>query len=154
MGEILNLLTRRNLLYKVVPKPDGALDVNVQLGTADFPQDAAANPYEFAARVRAKLGDDKRLVRLYGTATVIARLTGDRTRARLSLLAFEGRRQQNAGSQAIRARVLGRYKPTRFAGYGAGATAVLGDLRHPGDTTEFWIPSFRTCAVIDLEAIK
>ena len=72
LNEVLNLLTRRNLLYKVVPAPDRTLDLNVQLGTPDFPAEAAANPYEFAARVRAKLGDDKRLVRLYGTSTVIA----------------------------------------------------------------------------------
>ena len=80
LNEVLNLLTRRNLLYKVVPAPDRTLDLNVQLGTPDFPAEAAANPYEFAARVRAKLGDDKRLVRLYGTSTVIARLTGDKSR--------------------------------------------------------------------------
>ena len=74
--------------------------MNVQLGTPDFPAEAAANPYEFAARVRAKLGDDKRLVRLYGTSTVIARLTGDKSRARLYLLSFSSRRQQDAGAQA------------------------------------------------------
>ncbi len=100
LNEVLNLLTRRNLLYKVVPAPDRTVDLNVQLGTPDFPTDAAANPYEFAARVRAKLGDDKRLVRLYGTSTVIARLTGDKTRARLYLLSFGSRSQQNAGAQA------------------------------------------------------
>jgi hypothetical protein len=154
MGEVLNLLTRRNLLYKVVQKPDRAVDVNVQLDTPDFPKDAAANPYEFAARVRAKVGDDKRLVRLYGTSTVLARLTGDATRARLFLLSFDNRRQQNAGAQAIRGRVRGRYQPKRFAGYGADAAAALTDLRHPGDATEFWVPSFKTCAVVDLEAIK
>src|SRR5688500_7230934 len=100
LDEVLNLLTRRNLLYKVVPAPDRTLDLNVQLGTPDFPAEAAANPYEFAARVRAKLGDDKRLVRLYGTSTVLARLTGDKGRARLFLLSFCCRRMQDAGAQA------------------------------------------------------
>jgi hypothetical protein len=154
LGEVLNLLTRRNLLYKVVRAPDPALDLTVQLGTPDFPTEAAANPYEFAARVRAKLGDDRRLVRLYGTSTVIARLTGDRAHARLYLLSFGARRQQSAGPQAIRVRVVGRYEPTKFAGYGAGPDAKLGDLRHPGDATEFWVPSFTTCAIVDLAAIK
>ena len=60
----MNLLTRRNLLYKVVPAPDRTLDLNVQLGTPDFPEEAAANPYEFAARVRAKLASACSLVRL------------------------------------------------------------------------------------------
>jgi len=154
LNEVLNLLTRRNLLYKVVPAPDPALDLNVQLGTPDFPAEAAANPYEFAARVRAKLGDDKRLVRLYGTSTVIARLTGDKSRARLYLLSFGGRRQQNAGAQAMRVRVQGRYQPAKLAAFGANPTAALGDLRHPGTTTEFWVPDFNTCAIIDLEEMK
>ena len=128
--------------------------MNVQLGTPDFPAEAAANPYEFAARVRAKLGDEKRMVRLYGTSTVIARLTGDKNRARLFLLSFGSRRQQNAGPQAIRARVQGRYQPAKFAAYGASADAKLSDLRNPGNTTEFWVPDFNTCAIIDLEAMK
>jgi len=154
VNEVLNLLTRRNLLYKVVPAPDRTLDLNVQLGTPDFPAEAAANPYEFAARVRAKLGDDKRLVRLYGTSTVIARLTGDKSRARLYLLSFASRRQQDAGAQAIRVRVQGRYQPTKFAAYGGNPDAKVSDVRHPGTTTEFWVPDFNTCAIIDLEAMK
>ena len=158
LDEVLNLLTRRNLLYKVVPAPDRTLDLNVQLGTPDFPEEATANPYEFAARVRAKLGDDKRLVRLYGTSTVIARLTGDKSRARLYLLSFTGRRQQNAGAQAgveaIRVRVQGRYHPAKFVAYGASPEATVSDVRHPGTTTEFWVPDFNTCAIIDLEAMK
>ena len=154
LNEVLNLLTRRNLLYKVVPAPDRTLDLNVQLGTPDFPAEAAANPYEFAARVRAKLGDDKRLVRLYGTSTVIARLTGDKSRARLYLLSFSSRRQQDAGAQAMRVRLQGRYQPAKFAAYGGNPEAKLSDLRHPGTTTEFWVPDFNTCAIIDLEAMK
>ena len=154
MGEVLNLLTRQNLFYKVVKKPDTDLDLNVQLGTRDFPAEAAANPYEFAAQVRAKLGDDKRLVRLYGTSTVIARLTGHPKGARLFLLSFGSRRQQSAGPQAIRVRVVGRYRPTGFSPYGVSDEAKLGDLRNPGNTTEFWVPDFTTCAVIDLESIR
>ncbi|HEU4893451.1 MAG TPA: hypothetical protein VFT47_17975 [Vicinamibacterales bacterium] len=152
--EVLNLLTRRNLLYKVVPAPDRTLDLNVQLGTPDFPAEAAANPYEFAARVRAKLGDDKRLVRLYGTSTVIARLTGDKSRARLYLLSFSSRRQQDAGAQGIRVRLLGRYQSAKLAAYGGNPEAKVGDVRHPGTTTEFWVPDFNTLAIVDLEAMK
>ena len=154
LDEVLNLLKRRNLLYKVVPAPDRTLDLNVQLGTPDFPAEAAANPYEFAARVRAKLGDDKRLVRLYGTDAVIARLTGDKSRARLYLLSFRSRRQQNAGAQAIRVRLQGRYQPATFAAFGGSPEAKVSDVRHPGTTTEFWVPDFNICAIIDLEAMK
>jgi hypothetical protein len=155
MGEVLNMLTRRNLLYRVVSAPERTLPVTVQLGTPDFPPAAARNPVEFAARVRAKVGDDNRLVRLYGTSTVIARLTGDGKRARLYLLSFErGRRQQQGPNpQAIRVRLRGRYTPAKFAAYAAPPDAALTDLRHVGNTTEFWVPSFSTSAVIDLDAI-
>jgi len=155
MSEVLNMLTRRNLLYRVVSAPDRTLDLTVQLGTQDFPTEAAANPSEFAARVRSKLGDDKRLVRLYGTSTVIAHLTGDGKHARLYLLGYGGnRRLQSAGQQAVRVRVLGRYQPARLAAYGASQGATLTDLRNPGNTTEFWVPDFNICAIVDLDALK
>jgi hypothetical protein len=154
MGEVLNLLTRRNLLYQVVAAPDPALDLTVQLGTPDFPLESAVNPNDLAARVREKLGDDKRLVRLYGTSTVIARLTGDQERARLHLLNFATRRRQPGGDQALRVRVLGRYKPTQFAAYGAAQGATLTDLRHLEDATEFWVPDFAVIAIIDLQRTK
>ena len=154
LNEVLNLLTRRNLLYKVVPAPDRTLDLNVQLGTPDFPAEAAANPYEFAARVRAKLGDDKRLVRLYGTSTVIARLTGDKAaRGSICSRSVAGASKTPA-RKAIRVRVQGRYQPAKFAAYGGNPEAKVSDVRHPGTTTEFWVPDFNTCAIIDLEAMK
>jgi hypothetical protein len=155
MSEVLNMLTRRNLLYRVVSAPDPALGFTVQLGTPDFPSDAAKNPVEFAARVRAKLGDDNRLVRLYGTGTVIARLAGDGRRVRLYLLDFNRtRRRQPDDLQAIRVRLLGRYQPAKFAAYGAAPDAAPTDLRHVGNTTEFSVPSFNTIAIIDLGAVS
>jgi hypothetical protein len=155
MGEVLNMLTRRNLLYRVVTSPDPALDLTVQLGTQDFPAESAINPSDFAARVRARLGDDKRLVRLYGTSTMIAHLTGEAKRARLHLLVFSGnRRRQVGGDQAVRVRLLGRYRPTKFAGYGSAQDARLTDIRHPENTTEFWVPDFQISAIVDLEPVK
>jgi hypothetical protein len=154
MGEILNMLTRRNLLYRVVSAPDPALSFTVQLGTPDFPSDTAKDPVEFAARVRAKLGDDNRLVRLYGTSTIIVRLTGEGKRARLYLLAFDrSRRRQADDAEAIRVRVLGRYQPAKLAAYGVNPDAPPADLRHIGNTTEFWLPSFNTIAIVDLDAL-
>lgn len=154
LGEVLNLLTRRNLLYRVVPAAEGKLDVTVKVGSEDFPSEAAANPYDFAAKVRAKLGDDKRLVRLFGTSTTVARLTGDGKRARLYLLDYGGPRDRSMGGgdqQSVRVRVLGRYRPTRLAAYGAAAEAKLADVDNPGEATEFWLPSFATLAIVDLE---
>lgn len=152
MGEVLNLLTRRNLLYRVVDKPDPSLDLTVRIGSADFPAEAAANPHEFAQMVRAKLGDDKRLVRLYGTTTVIAHLTGDGTRARLHLLSYGRSRRGGTTLQAMRVRVLGKYTPT-LAGFGTTEGATLTDIDHPGDATEFWVPSFTAYAIVDLERV-
>jgi hypothetical protein len=162
LGEVLNLLTRRNLLYRVVAAPDRTLNLTIQLGTPDFPREAAANPSDFAARVRAKLGDDKRLVRLYGTSSVVAHLTGDGKRARLYLLSYGGRRSQQGGAQAgqrgqqaqgIRVRVLGRYQPARLAAYGAAPDAKLIDVENPGNATEFSLPPFTTCAIVYLNAV-
>jgi hypothetical protein len=119
-----------------------------------FPHGCAGNPYAFAALVQAKLGDDKRLVRIYGTNTVIARLTGDRTRARLFLLSYAAsRRQQRDNLQAMRVRVLGRYQPT-LAAYGAEQDTALTDIRHPDTATEFWIPDFSVIAIIDLKGAQ
>jgi hypothetical protein len=148
-------LSWRNLLYRVVPKPDRTLDLTVELGTPDFPEQTAANPSDFAGRVRAKLGDDKRLVRLYGTSTVMAHLTGDGKDARLYLLSYGGTRRQPAGTQqGIRVRVLGRYRPTTVAAYDAGPDAALKDVENPGEATEFSMPPFRTLAIVNLERLN
>ncbi len=150
MGEALNMLTRRNLLYRVVRQPDRRLDLTVELGTRDFPEDAAMNPSEFAARVRAKLGDDKRLVRLYGSTTAIVHLTGAGGRVRLYVLSYSRNRTQ----PGLRVRVLGRYQPAGVAAYGAASDVKLADVRHPGKTTEFSLPMFRTIAIADLTAMR
>lgn len=147
MGEVLNLLTRRNLLYRVVSKPDPQREMTVQLGTSDFPKQSAANPSDFAARVRNKLGDDKRLVRLYGTNTVIAHLTGDGKRTRLVLLSYSRNRTQ----PGVRVRLLNAYVPAKFVAYGTGSAAQLLDIEGSGSAVEFSVPPFSTIAIIDLE---
>jgi len=170
LDEVLNMLTRRNLLYRVVSAPDRNLDLTVQLGSKDFPLESAANPSDFAARVREKLSDDKRLVRLYGTSTVIAHLTGDGKRAQLYLLSYTraggrgqggaGRGQQGGGgtggggTQPIRIRLLGRYQPVKFAAYRAAEAAQLIDVENLGSSTEFSVPAFSTLAIIDLQITK
>jgi hypothetical protein len=145
MGEALNMLTRRNLLYRVVSRPERGLDLTVRLGTRDFPADAVTNPSEFAARVRAKLGDDKRLVRVFGSATAIAHLTGAGDRARLYVLSYSRNRNQ----PALRVRLAGRYRSADVAAYGVAPGAALADIRHPGGTTEFSLPPFSTIAIAD-----
>ena len=150
MGEVLNMFTRRNLLFRIVSRPDRQLDLTVQLGTNDFPTAAAANPSDFAARVREKLSDDKRLVRLFGTTSTIARLTGEAWRRRLVLVSYSRNRLQTD----VRVRVLGRFNPSRAAIYtGAAPEVKLTDITRPGNATEFTLSMFSTIAVIDLEAL-
>lgn len=148
MGEVLNMLTRRNLLYRVLATPDPKLDLTVRLGVPDFPKESVSDPSDFAARVRAKLGDDKRLVRVYGTNTSIVHLTGDAQRARIVLLSYSRNRVQ----QGVRVRILGRYRPAKFAAFGTAPDAQLTDTENPGSATEFSVPPFSTIAIVDLSA--
>ena len=142
-GEVMNLLTRRNLLFRLVSAPDPSLDLNIRLGAPEYPRAAAANPSEFASMVRRKLTDEKRLLRIYGSDVVIGRLTGDRSQARLHLL--------NYGSKTVeglRVRLLGAYKSAKLSA--PAGDAAVSDLAATGDAVEFSIPELGTCAIIDL----
>jgi hypothetical protein len=58
---------------------------------------------------------------------------------------------QTAAIQPIRVRVLGHYRPVKFAGYGVAEAAKLTDVENPGDRTEFTVSLL---GIIDLEATK
>ena len=133
-GEAMNLLTRRNLLFRIVKQPDPKLDLNVQPGAKD------ANPAEFAARVRQKLTDAKRLVRVYGSETVIVRLEGDGRRARVHLLNYGRDRLEG-----LRVRVRGNYRKVEML----GAEAL--DVVAGGGAIEFSVPALAVYAVADLQ---
>ena len=134
-GEVMNLLTRRNLLFRIVTAPDSSLDLNIRPGPP-------ANPAEFVAMVRQKLGDEKRLLRIYGSEVVIGRLTGDGSRARLHLLNYGGKKVEG-----LRVRLLGVYKGARVSAQGGGAAS---DFIAAGGATEFSLPALDSYAVIDL----
>jgi hypothetical protein len=151
MGELMYLLTRRNLLYRIVPRGDRSLAVTVEAGGPGFPRAALTNPSDFAARVREALGDDRRSVRLYGTSTAIARLTGDEGRRRLHLVSYSRNRNQ----PSIRVRLLGRYQPVSVAAFGAPPDAGVTEVRHPDNAaTEFSLPAFNTITVVDLTLLR
>jgi hypothetical protein len=137
-GEVMNLLARHNLLFRVVRAPDPKLDVNVQLG-AD-----AANPALFAQRVRQRVTDEKRLLRIYGSDVVLGHLTGDASRVRLYLLNYGGR-----PVHGLRIRILGNYPKATLAAFDLPA-AQLQDLAAASDATEFTVPEMNLLAVIDL----
>ena len=84
-GEVLNLLSRRNLLFRVVTAPDAKYDLNVQIGTQEFPKEEALDPFGFATLVRQKLTDEKRMLRIYGSDVVLGKINGDGQRLRVHL---------------------------------------------------------------------
>ena len=90
VGEVMNLLARRNLLFTAVPAPSPRFPINIRIGSKEYPEEEAANPSNFALKIRRQLTDDRRTVRIYGSETVLCRLTGDETRIRLHLLNYRG----------------------------------------------------------------
>ena len=145
-GEVMNLLVRDNLLFQLVPAPDRHLKVNVKLGTRDYPLQDAKNPGMIAHEVRANLTDEKRSVRVYGSAVVVARLTASGGRARLHLLNYDGAVRKVEG---IRVRLLGEY-PKHLLALADGENVELVDYVVDGGATEFTLPELKTYAVIDL----
>lgn len=145
-GELMNLLVRRNLLFRLETAPDRRMDLNVRYGEGEFAQPSNADPSSLAQRVRSDLTDDKRLIRVFGSEVVIARLTGSGDRLRIHLLnyAAAGRRVQE-----IRVVVKGRYTKHSLAVAGI-PDATLPDYAVEKDSTEFTVPSLKEYAVVDL----
>jgi hypothetical protein len=144
-GEVLNLMARRNLLFRVVQAPDPQYDLNVQIGAKEYPKAEAADPSAFATLVRQKLTDEKRLLRLYGSDVVLARLTGNGEQARVHLINYGG-----GVVDGLRVRVRGRYAQGTLAAYG-DEKAALTDYTVSDDGTEFTIPTMAAYAVVDLK---
>ena len=137
-GELMNLLTRRNLLYRIVTAPDPHLDLNIR------PKSEGADPSKLAQKIRAELTDEKRLLRLYGSEVVIARLVGAGGRVRIHLLNYA-----NRPVTGLRVRVLGNYPNWQVAAYDK-PNLKLEDLATADGATEFTVPEISTYAVIDL----
>jgi hypothetical protein len=144
LPEVLNLLSRRNLPYRVVAEPDKKLDLNIKIGSAQYPRDAVKNPNDFAARVREKLTDEKRLIRLFNTYTVLVNLTGDASKGRLYMVNYSRRPARD-----VRVRVLGNYAEIKLAEASDAAMAAK-DVVVTGGATEFTVPQIVTYAVVDL----
>jgi hypothetical protein len=143
-GEVLNLLARRNLLFRVVRAPDPKYDLNVQIGSKEYPKALAADPSAFAALIRQKLTDDKRLLRIFGSEVVLGRITGDGERVRVDLLNYGG-----GAVDGLRVRVRGVYRSGTLAAFGVKNTA-LNDFGASDGGTEFTIPEMGVYAMVDL----
>lgn len=148
VGEVMNLLARRNLLFKIATAPQRQLRVNIRLGSKEYPRASAANPSDFAQMIRRKLGDENRTLRVYGTEMVICRLVGDGARARLHLLNYSGREVEG-----LRVRLRGRFGESSAMAYGFDRVE-LGDVINDETATEFSISKMGVYAVVDLQVVK
>ncbi len=144
LGEVMNLLVRRNLLFQIVPAPQKQFAVNVKIGTPDYTAAEAADPSAFALKVRRQLTDERRGLRLFGSEVVIGRLTADAGRARLHLVNYGNR--EIAG---LRVRIRGAYRAGEAFVVDQGRAAIA-DIVAADGATEFSLPLIRTYAIVDL----
>ena len=143
-GELLNLLTRMNLLYRIEKDPDRNFRVNVRLGTKEFPREEVQNPSLAAHQVRSELGDDNRSLRVYGSEVVVGRLLAAPQQARVFLLNYTSR-----PVLGMRVRIRGAYSKGELHQAGV-ADAKPEDWTQDGPATEFTIPELHSFAVVDL----
>lgn len=148
LGEVLNLLLRRNLLFRIVREPDPKLPVTVTLGTADYPTAEAADPSAFALKIRRRLTDVRRTLRVFGSEVVIGRLTSDGARTRLHLLNYGGR-----DLDGVRVRLRGTYPEGAAFVAGQGRLA-LQERGIVDGGTEFTVPRLGAYGSVDLPAEK
>jgi len=148
LGEVLNLLVRRNLLVKLVKAPAADFGINVKLGTKEYPLKEAGEPSALALKVRRQLGDEQRALRLFGTEVVVGRLTRDGAHTRLHLLNYGGR-----DLEGLRVHLRGTF-PEGVA-YVAGAGRVpLAERTEVEGGTEFTVPRLGVYGVVDLPPVK
>jgi hypothetical protein len=133
-GELLNLLTRRNLLYRIVRAPDPKLRLNVKPDADD--------PHLFAAKVRERLTDDQRSLRIYGSEVVLCRMQATDRQARIHLLNYS-----RNNPDGVRLRIKGTYARGKLY----GSPKPLQDYTTAEGFTEFSLPELSTYAVVDLD---
>lgn len=137
-GEVMNLLSRRNLLYKIVPA-----------AKADFKLEKPANPYEYVLDLRDKFGDDKRAFRLFGSELTVAEVAREGRKVRIHLLNYGSR-----PVDTLRLRVRGGYTEASAKAHIYGSdNARLTEWQRDGAFTEFTLTALPLYGVIDLEDV-
>jgi hypothetical protein len=144
-GEVMNLLTRRNLLFKIVDAPSRHYPINIKLGTKEFPESDAADPSAFAQKIRRQLTDERRTLRIYGNEVVICRVTGDKSRLRLHLLNYSGRE-----ISGMRVRLRGNYSVANVRAFGYDKIEPE-EIVVAAGATEFTIPKLSTYGMVELQ---
>jgi hypothetical protein len=148
LGEVLNLLVRRNLLFRIVKAPSPDFAINVKLGTKEYPLKEAGEPSALALKIRRQLTDERRALRIFGSEVVIGRLTSDGSRARLHLLNYGGRE-----IEGLRIHLRGSFSQGAALVAGPGRV-VLEEHAVADGATEFTLPRLGAYGVIDLPAAK
>jgi hypothetical protein len=149
-GELMNLMVRKNLLFKLVPSPDRSLALNVKFSSADYPREEAADPSRLAQKVRTNLTDAKRTLRIFGAETFVGRVVGDGERTRIHLLNYLG--TQGSGFD-LRLRIRGRFLQPKATAFGV-VNANVQEYIVDAEATEFTLPELGMYAVIDLVAAR
>jgi hypothetical protein len=144
LGEVLNLLVRRNLLFRIVKAPDPNFRVNVQLGTKEYPMKEAGEPSALALKIRRQLTDAERTLRIFGNEAVIARLTGDAARLRVHLLNYGGR-----DIEGLRLRIRGERPDGELHVAGMGRVGLQERTVVDGGT-EYTLPRLGPYGVVDV----
>jgi hypothetical protein len=144
MGEVMNLLARRNLLFQVVRKPDPKYDLTLIIPSSQYSTADAADPAKLAVLIRLNLTDEKRLLRIFGSDAVLVRLNGDSTHVRVHLINYSDRKVEG-----LRVRVRGAYMQGTLAAFGQEKGA-LEDFSAADGATEFTIPYIDVYAAVDL----
>jgi hypothetical protein len=148
MAELMNMLVRRNLLFRpVLPHAPQSFPLVVQLGARGYRGDEARDPSELALKIRRQLTDARRTIRIFGSEVVIARFTADEGRARLHLLNYGGR-----SLEGLRVRLRGSYRIRQAWAAGFGSMEPT-DVTVAGDGVEFSLPALGTYAVVDLDRV-
>ena len=148
LGEVLNLLVRRNLLIRIVKAPSSDFGINVKLGTKEYPLKEAGEPSALALKIRRQLTDEQRALRIFGSEVVIGRLASDGSRARLHLLNYGGR-----DIEGLRIHLRGSFPPGEALVAGQGRVA-LEERAVVDGATEFTVPRLGAYGVVDLPAVK
>lgn len=144
-GEAMNLLSRRNILFRRVSASDKAAGKVVRIGSTEFPKSLAANPAEFAYAVRKWIGDDARILRIYGSENVLAYVTKTPTGVRIHLLNYTAN-----SIEGVRIRVKGKYSGVSLRAFDVPEAAAE-EAGHADDATEFTIREMKEYAVADLK---
>jgi hypothetical protein len=142
-GEVINLIARLNyqirFLTAAVP-----ITVDPKVPVTVDPKGKLAQIGSFLQEIREKVPDKKRIVRLFGSDVVLARVTGDREHVRVHLLNYGIK-----PVESIRVHVAGHFERGLALAAGAGEIK-LEDFDAGNDATEFTLPSIGIYAVIDL----